>query len=112
MNTKLSNLLEDLAKNIVLQNDDIRYANSFISRSMFLNYVYNLINQRVRYNNIAMFTSANMLPFSSFKEKNDIVGLYRHKINECDRVLDELLFNALKEEVISMRVERNVSRYR
>ena len=38
MNTKSSNLLEDMAKYIILQNDDIRHTNSITSKSLFLNH--------------------------------------------------------------------------
>ena len=107
MNAKLSNLLEDMAKYIILQNDDIRHVHSITSKSLFLNHFYSLMNQRTHYNNITMFTSANMLPYSSIKKRNSIIGLCRQKTNECDRALSELLFNALKDKIISMCAERN-----
>lgn len=112
MNTKSSNLLEDMAKYIILQNDDIRHANSITSKSLFLNHFYSLMNQRTCYNNITMFTFANMLPYSSIEERNSIIGLCRQKSNECDSVLSELLFNTLKDKIISMCAERNVRGYR
>lgn len=112
MNTKSSNLLEDIAKYIILQNDDIRHAHSITSKSLFLNNFYFLMNQRTSYNNIAMFTFANMLPYSSIEERNSVIGLCRQKSNECDRALSELLSNTLKDKIISMCAERNVRGYR
>lgn len=112
MNSKSSNLLEDIAKYIILQNDDIRHANRIISKSMFLNNFYFLMNQQTCYNDIAMFTFANMLPYSSIEERNSIIGLCRQKSNECDSALNELLFNTIKDKIISMCAERNVHRYR
>ena len=112
MNASLSNMLEDMAKYIILQNDDIRHAHSITSKSLFLNNFYFLMNQRTCYNNIAMFTFANMLRHSSIEERNSIIGLCRQKSNECDSALSELLFNTLKDKIISLCAERNVHRYR
>lgn len=80
MNTKSSNLLEDIAKYIILQNDDIRHANSITSKSLFLNHFYSLMNQRTCYNNIAMFTFANMFPILQLKKGIALLGYADKKV--------------------------------
>ena len=105
----IQHLLEDLAKVVILQNDRIRNATDYISKLNTIITYDQILYFKVYCERILSMIAYDMYPALSYNEKQQLLHFFYHQKEECDKALQRLDQDALKDKLISKLAERRAN---
>ena len=105
----IQHLLEDLAKVVILQNDRIRNATDYISKLNTIITYDQILYFKVYCERILSMIAYDMYPALSYNEKQQLLHFFYHQKEECDKALQRLAQDALKDKLISKLAERRTN---
>lgn len=105
MYINIQHLIEDLAKVVILQNDRIRNAADFSSKVNTFTKYGQILDYKVYCERMLLMIAYNMNPY----QKQQLLHFFYHQKEECDKALQRLAQDALKDKLISKLAERRVN---
>ena len=101
----IQHLFEDLAKIVILQNDRIRNAADFSSKVDTFTKYGQILNYKVYCERMLSMIAHNMNPY----QNQQLLHFFYHQKEECDKALQRLDQDALKDKLISKLAERRAN---
>ena len=101
----IKNLIEDFAKVVILQNDRIRNATDYISKVNTLTTYDQILDYKVYCERMLSMIAYNMYPTLTCNQKQQLLHFFYHQKEECDKALQRLAQDALKDKLISKLAE-------
>ena len=105
----IQNLIEDFAKVVILQNDRIRNATDYISKVNTLTTYDQILDYKVYCERMLSMIAYNMYPTLTCNQKQQLLHFFYHQKEECDKALQRLAQDALKDKLISKLAERRTN---
>lgn len=105
MDKEKDNPIEIMGKLIALQDERVRRGNDLISKAQTLANTQWLLNHKACCENIAMLLISNCLPCSSMNERQRLIARCYNEIIECNKALEQLGMDTIKDEIISKLAE-------
>ena len=102
-------LFEDLAKVVILQNDRIRNAVDFSSKVDTFTKYCQILDYKVYCERMLSMIAYNMYPTLTCNQKQQLLHFFYHQKEECDKALQRLAQDALKDKLISKLAERRTN---
>ena len=99
----IQHLFEDLAKVVILQNDRIRNATDFISKVNTITTYGQILDYKVYCERMLSMITYDMDSYP----KQQLLHFFYHQKEECDKALQRLAQDAIKDKGISILAERN-----
>ena len=105
----IQHLFEDLAKVVILQNDRILNAADFSSKVDTFTKYGQILNYKVYCERMLSMIAYNMYPTLTCNQKQQLLHFFYHQKEECDKALQRLAQDALKDKLISKLAERRTN---
>ena len=105
----IQHLIEDLTKVVILQNDRIRNATDYISKVNTLTTYDQILDYKVYCERMLSMIAYNMYPTLTCNQKQQLLHFFNHQKEECDKALQRLAQDALKDKLISKLAERRTN---
>ena len=101
----IQHLFEDLAKVVILQNDRIRNAVDFSSKVNTFTKYCQILDYKVYCERMLSMIANDMDSY----QKQQLLHFFYHQKEECDKALQRLAQDALKDKLISKLAERRTN---
>ena len=105
----IQHLFEDLAKVVILQNDRIRNAVDFSSKVNTFTKYCQILDYKVYCERMLSMIAYDIYPTLSYNQKQQLVRFFHHQKEECDKALQRLAQDALKDKLLSKLAERRTN---
>ena len=102
----IKQIMEDLIRVLVLQNDGIRYAADYVSNVNTLSIYNQILDYKVNCERMLSMIAYNMYPFLTYNQRQQLLKFFHHQKEECNKALLRLTQDSLCDKALSKLAER------